>query len=298
MRLSFRVIFDIFFVKFGLFIVTFIGFSLISTYYFSGEIELIFNRLPYLILGVLTIYTIFWFIALGKKYNFKILKGIKLFLTSDFNIWIWTVTIIYVIGIIINFLDIIPKIRLFDVSPIFIFSLILLLFFMTLMYIMYFRVRPQTLIKYSFNILEEVFNNWRGKEYISILEKQKLFNAINIAYEIYVKEIKNFYGEKTVEILKYNEILKLTGLLTVIDNYDKKSLGAIQKILKKLENIYPKLKPSNFIEIMYNINELAQEHNVTEPLFVIKSKKSIFGKYVVMTFYFFNVLIALVNYLI
>jgi len=102
MRLSFRVIFDIRFVKFCLYIVLFLSILYALSAFFAGEIDIIIYRLPYLILGVSSLMSLTLFFLLCRKYNFKLWNGIKLFILSDFNIVFWSISLFYVAGFILN----------------------------------------------------------------------------------------------------------------------------------------------------------------------------------------------------
>lgn len=265
--------------------------------YLSEDFLTIIKLLPYYIAIILTIIFSVTTIPLSIIYEFKPLKGLITIMKSD----IFLLPALFPLGaFVISIILLITGSYQYDISDIiylFATSFISVLFFFifAITYITYFHSSTNDLLVYSTNILEKNLKNWDQKGFIPRYEKRKIYNAINIVYEQYKKRTKDAFGEETQNLLRYNTLLKLSVLLSMIDRNDRDSLKKIVKIIESLKVTSPHDQPQGFIKIMDYVDTYAKKFNIETVAFTRESILYRFKKYVILIIYITNLLIVVLN---
>jgi hypothetical protein len=196
---------------------------------------------------VLAIYT------LKKQYNFKFIKGFKIFLRDK---GILRILLLYFISLIFFFFPlsiILPMINYLNYILFYSFFIGVACIFIFIGN-MCFMLNAFPFIKYAKQKLQEIINQntTPQNEKINISNHILFYSAIYFAYETLSKNIKNNFGTDVITVLKINKLQIIASQIVLDDSIKKKIID----ILSNLEKIRPLKDPKEFINYM---NEIEKE---------------------------------------
>lgn len=151
-------------------------------------------------------------------------------------------------------------------------------------------------VLYSITLMKEIIDNDKSKSFLLFRQRAKMQKCLIIIYNIYVEEAKSLFNEKTVSLMNFISILKLSALVGLIDDNDKGNQKKILEILEKMEKTNVKTHPTQFIKIMNEIDDFSKQYNIGD---VVPEKRVLvgkFGKYAILIVIVVNVVISIVKY--
>lgn len=258
---------------------------------------------------IVSLSTLFFFMFLyisdcirACKFNF--LKGFKVYIFSKYALVCYPSLILSIIGMIVlvgvyffqsDSFGLYYSWLLLDIIGGLFFTLCALLFFIA--YLLYFKIIAKDAIEYTINLLNEILERKPPNNIIFGEERSKIFYAYVLTNELYKRQSKFWYGTNLENVWRFNKLMKLAHIITIVENSDLKVIKKMKKILIEIRDIKLSEKPNKFIIKMdEDIEELAKQYEINSSLNNLNLTKHKIRKYVIILVFIINLLLAISNY--
>lgn len=275
-----------------------------SSFFIFHELRL-FNYTPYIVSLSTLLFFIFLFISnciRACKFNF--LKGFKVYIFSKYALVCYPTSILSIIGMFVlvgvyfsqpdSFGLYYSWLSLNIIGGLF-FTLCALLFFIA--YLLYFKIIAKDVIEYTINLLNEILERKPPNNIIFGEERSKIFYAYILTNELYKSQSKLWYGANLENVWRFNRLIELAHIITIVENSDLEVIKKMKKILIEIRDIKLSEKPNKFIIKMdEDMEELAKQYEFNSSLNNLNLTKHKIRKYAIIIVFIINLLLAISNY--
>lgn len=305
LRISLKVLVNSNIIDYTIFFAILLFVTLFFISFFIFPELVLFHYIPYIV----SLLTLFFFMSLYisdcvRVCKFNFLKGLKVYVFSKYAFACYPSLVLSIIGIFIlvgvyffqpDSFGLYYSWLPLTIIGVLLFTLFALLFFIA--YLLYFKIIAKNAIEYTINLLNEILERKPPNNIIFGEERSKIFYAYVLSNELYKRQSKFWYGANLENVWKFNKLIKLAHIITVVEDSDLKVIKKMKKSLIEIRDIKLSEKPNKFIIKMdEDIEELAKQYKINSPLNNLNLTKHKIRKYAIILVFILNSLLAISNY--